>query len=47
MDTAFRLISHVSKGDIESLEKEYQNGVNMNSFDYDLRTPLHIAASTG
>ncbi|KAJ0719404.1 putative cyclic nucleotide-binding domain, potassium channel, voltage-dependent, EAG/ELK/ERG [Helianthus annuus] len=37
----------VAKGDIEFLKRVLDNGVNPNSRNYDLRTPLHIAAAEG
>ncbi|XP_024990313.1 potassium channel KOR1-like isoform X1 [Cynara cardunculus var. scolymus] len=37
----------VAKGDIEFLRRVLANGINPNSKNYDLRTPLHIAAAEG
>ncbi|KAI7753975.1 hypothetical protein M8C21_023121 [Ambrosia artemisiifolia] len=37
----------VAKGDIEFLKRVLDNGINPNSRNYDLRTPLHIAAAEG
>ncbi|CAK8985439.1 Glutaminase kidney isoform [Durusdinium trenchii] len=37
----------VAEGNIEYLRKLYAHGVDMSVPDYDLRTPLHIAASAG
>ena len=47
METAYRLISYVSDGNIAALEQEYKDGVDLNSSDYDLRTPFHIASAIG
>lgn len=37
----------VAKGDVEFLKRVLDNGINPNSKNYDLRTPLHIAAAEG
>ncbi|KAI3735668.1 hypothetical protein L6452_15176 [Arctium lappa] len=37
----------VAKGDLEFLRRVLANGINPNSKNYDLRTPLHIAAAEG
>ncbi|KAI3773976.1 hypothetical protein L1987_48516 [Smallanthus sonchifolius] len=37
----------VAKGDLEFLKGVLDNGINPNSRNYDLRTPLHIAAAEG
>ena len=47
METAYRLITYVSEGNIAALEQEFKNGVDLNSMDYDLRTPFHIASALG
>lgn len=47
MDVCFRLINFASQGNITALTKELEDGTNMNSSDYDLRTAFHIAASVG
>lgn len=47
MEVAFKLINFASRGDIKSLQEEFDRGTNMNSCDYDKRTPYHIAASVG
>lgn len=36
-----------SKGDLTELERLNAQGVNFNDSDYDLRTPIHLAASEG
>lgn len=37
----------VAKGDLEFLTRVLDNGINPNSKNYDLRTPLHISAAEG
>lgn len=37
----------VLSGDVEVLRRMITNGVDPNSRDYDLRTPLHVACSQG
>ncbi|KAL8234227.1 hypothetical protein R6Q59_020327 [Mikania micrantha] len=37
----------VAKRDVEFLKRVLDNGINPNSRNYDLRTPLHIAAAEG
>lgn len=37
----------VAKGDLEFVTRVLANGINPNSKNYDLRTPLHIAAAEG
>ncbi|XP_076919720.1 potassium channel KOR1-like [Bidens hawaiensis] len=41
------LCTAVAKGDIDFLKRLLNNGINPNSRNYDLRTPLHIAAADG
>lgn len=37
----------VARGDLDFLRRALANGINPNSKNYDLRTPLHLAASEG
>mmetsp|Transcript_31254 Transcript_31254/g.87645 ORF Transcript_31254/g.87645 Transcript_31254/m.87645 type:complete len:704 (+) Transcript_31254:67-2178(+) len=43
----FLLISYASDGKLEKVKEVVGKGVDVNSADYDLRTPLHLAASGG
>jgi ankyrin repeat protein len=47
METAFRLITFASCGNLASLEAELASGSDLNSCDYDQRTAFHIAAANG
>ncbi|XP_031117188.1 potassium channel SKOR-like isoform X1 [Ipomoea triloba] len=46
-DAGSCLCNVVAKKDIQFLRRLLDNGVNPNSKNYDLRTPLHLAASEG
>lgn len=46
-DAGSCLCNVVAKKDIQFLKRLLDNGVNPNSKNYDLRTPLHLAASEG
>lgn len=46
-DAGCFLCSTVARGDIDYLKRLISNGVDPNSKDFDLRTPLHVAASHG
>ncbi|KAJ7551923.1 hypothetical protein O6H91_06G034800 [Diphasiastrum complanatum] len=46
-DSAMALCNAVINGDIELLRRLLRLGVNPNSTDHNLRTPLHIAAADG
>lgn len=41
------LIWAASKGDLSALQRRYQLGADIGAADYDLRTPLHLAAAEG
>jgi len=41
------LIWAASKGDVGGLHRRQQQGADLNCADYDLRTPLHLAAAEG
>ncbi|XP_059644240.1 potassium channel SKOR-like isoform X2 [Cornus florida] len=46
-DAGSCLCMAVAKRDLEFLRRVLANGINPNSRNYDLRTPLHVAASEG
>uniref|UniRef100_A0A1D1XLH8 Potassium channel n=1 Tax=Anthurium amnicola TaxID=1678845 RepID=A0A1D1XLH8_9ARAE len=46
-DAGARLCLAVAKGDSDFLKRVLSYGIDSNSKDYDLRTPLHIAAAEG
>lgn len=46
-DAGSFLCSAVASGDVEFVKRVVANGMDPNSFDYDHRTPLHVAASQG
>eukprot|EP00899_Mesostigma_viride_P026615 jgi/Mesvir1/7138/Mv25133-RA.1 len=41
------LCKAAAAGDVDELRRLMDNGINCNVFDYDKRTPLHLAASEG
>lgn len=41
------LIEACARGDVEEVKKLVSGGANVNATDYDLRSPLHLAASEG
>lgn len=47
METAFRLITFASTGNLSSLEAELAAGSDLNASDYDRRTAFHVAAASG
>ncbi|XP_022723360.1 potassium channel SKOR-like isoform X2 [Durio zibethinus] len=46
-DAGSFLCMAVAKGDSDFLKRVLSNGIDPNSKDYDLRTPLHVASSEG
>mmetsp|Transcript_9774 Transcript_9774/g.13159 ORF Transcript_9774/g.13159 Transcript_9774/m.13159 type:complete len:705 (-) Transcript_9774:69-2183(-) len=43
----FKLIHYSSTGDLKIVKSLVEKGLDVNQADYDLRTPLHLAASNG
>jgi len=47
MKNAGALCEFASTGDVSAMEKLVKSGADINSCDYDFRTPLHIASAAG
>jgi len=43
----FKILSYSAVGDLNALKRMYFRGCDLRIFDYDQRTPLHLAASCG
>jgi len=43
----FKILSYAAAGDLFALKRMYFRGCDLKIFDYDQRTPLHLAASCG
>jgi len=41
------MCEYASTGDIEGLAAEKAKGVSLDSYDYDFRSPLHLASAEG
>lgn len=40
---ALDLVQAAGRGDLKTVQRLVENGIPVNSSDYDLRTPLHVA----
>lgn len=47
IQTVIASCSCAANGDLEGLSRLFNSGVNLERGDYDLRTPLHLAAAAG
>lgn len=47
IDTVIAACNAASAGDLETLSKLYDRGVDLNKGDYDNRTPLHVGSGAG